>query len=203
MDFRLLNFWIHKLHLNIEYPHQLYLKLKSHKKDFLHSHVILLSQDKNKILEFLGFDTSIQYDLLSEKNMFEYLCTSKWLNPQYIKYCGGMKGGPYAINKTHSRFDQYLKNKEYKRSSDSDRDIVNVALQFFDKHEEYTKYKNLRSIIEKVEKKETLVKCNHDDFIKFTLLYGVLQISTMNDEEFVRKWTEFIKFNWSGLRVMC
>ena len=203
MDFRLLNFWIHKLHLNIEHPHQLYLKLKSHKKDFLHSHVILLSQDKNKILEFLGFDTSIEYDLLSEQNMFEYLCTSKWLNPQYIKYCGGMKGGPYAINKTHSRFDQYLKKKQYKRSSDSDRDIVNDALQFFDKHEEYTEYKNLRSLIEKVEKKETLVKCNHDDFIKFTLLYGVLQISTMNDEEFVRKWTEFIKFNWSGLRVMC
>lgn len=73
LDFSLLNFWTGELHLDIRHedlnkPPRLYLGLKATIKDPVYTHVILLSNDKKQILDFFGFDTSIEYDLLSEQS---------------------------------------------------------------------------------------------------------------------------------------
>jgi len=87
MDLDLLNVWITNLGFEIK-KDKLYLQLKAHYKDPINFYVMYLSNNKDKILEFFGFDTSIDYDHLTEKNVFEYLCTSTKLNPEFIMYTG-------------------------------------------------------------------------------------------------------------------
>lgn len=197
---------------------QLYLLLKAYSKDPLYSYVLPLSNNKIDILTFFGFDTSIEFDKLTEKNTFEYLCTSSILDPKHIQYTGGFKG-PYAINKLHEKFNDYLKNKKYPKPTAYNEEYYtkkkNVrdtfkknALAFFNKENEYNEYKSHRDILEKVYAKFDIIKNakldkdNFVDFERFVILHGVYKVSQMNENELYKLWSEFVAQNWSGLVVI-
>lgn len=216
MDFELLNFWVHHLHFDVRHERlednpRLYLSLKAHNNDSLCSYVLLLSESKKDILEFFGYDTSIEYDRLTEKNVFEYLCTSSRLKPQFIQYSSFK--GPRAKNKQHTEFNKYLERKEFpRRGSDYCNQRTQLcriysqdAVNFFQKEKEYTAYKENRKILDAVNRKTSLVNLKESaatSFSKFIAVHGVLNIATMDDDTFVAAWDKFIKQNWSGLYAL-
>lgn len=210
MDVELLNFWVNNLRFHIEHDNtnkepSLYLSLKVHKYDIIDSHVILLSNNKNAILEFFGYDTSINFDKLTERNMFEYLCTSKKLHPCFIKYCNFKTRHPK--NKLHSKFDEYLKKRYHCNDKIDIIDIkqeriifLNNAISFFGKDKEYDEYKKKRNLLNDVFKKMELIETATTDFRFFVLVYGIYQVAQMTDEEIKNNWSKFKSENWSGLR---
>jgi hypothetical protein len=207
MDFELLNYWIHRLDFDIR-KDKLYLQLKACSKDSLNGYIMFLSDDKNKILEFFGFDTTIEYDKLTEKNMFEYLCTSTKLSSGIIVYNGGFKG-PYAKNALHKKFNNYLLTKEYFIERDyakiyeTRNAMVKEAIAYFDKMKDYEEYKSSKLFIDSVMDKYKLLKTKTDtvwcDFERFIILYGAYRIAEMPEEEMFELWNNFRKQNWSGL----
>lgn len=214
MDFELLNFWINKIGFDIRHdklnePCYLYLSLKADKDDFLKSYIIELSSDKNKILQFFGFDSNINYDNLSEKNLFEYLCTSSILQPSHIRYCSFK--GPHAKNKLHEKFNKYLLDKNYSRHQDNTsinqqvRVFVNDAITYFQKEHDFTEYKEKRKMFDNVVQKKHYLMSNvkqfsHVDFNLFLVVHGILNVSLMNDETLQNVWKDFSNQNWSGAR---
>lgn len=227
MDFELLNFWIRSLNLDIRHEKitnnpRLYISLKAYTNDPMYAFVILLSEDRKSILTFLGFDTSIEYDKLTEKNIFEYLCTSSRLDPAFIKYCGFK--GPHAKNRMHQKFNDYLVAKKFRNSAKRDDDYfsqekqaVNIyaqdAISYFGKEKEYIDYKEKRKLIDKVMEKKYYLRDNLkengnnslslmiDNFSQFITVYGIYHVSQMSFDEFETKWKDFINQNWSGLRI--
>lgn len=206
MDFELLNFWINKLNLDIRHDYdygkekpRLYILLKAYDDDFLYTYVLLLSENKNDILEYLGFDTTIEYDKLTENNMFEYLCTSTKLNPANIQYCGFK--GPCPKNTLHSKFNKYLLNKNY--SKDNQKHVLNneQIITFFKKVNDYEEYKNKRSLMNIVMCKNKILHGKHKEFSRFITVYGIISVSKMNDVELIEKWKDFNTENWSILKV--
>jgi hypothetical protein len=211
MDFELLNFWINKIGLDIHndldnglYHPKLYLSLKAYKDDPVYTYALLLSENKNDILRYLGFDTTVEYDKLSEKNTFEYLCTSTKLDPKYIWYCGFK--GPHAKNKLHSKFNEYLKDKNYPKGKDHVQINVLDAISFFGKESEYEEYKTKRALMDCIMQKKDILKQNGNDynyscFSRFITVYGIIPVTVMNDAELIEKWTEFKNQNWSCLTL--
>lgn len=212
MDFELLNSWVHYLHFDIRHEKvednpRLYMSLKAHANDYLYSYVLLLSESKNDILDFLGFNTSIEYDKLTEKNVFEYLCTSSRLKPQFIQY-NSFKG-PHAKNKHHDAFDKYLVKKDFQKSgcdrSKECRIFSQDAINYFQKEKEYTSYKENRKLLDIVNEKQSLIKSHYSDttrFNRFIAVHGILKIVSMNNDEFLAAWSEFSTQNWSGLLAL-
>jgi hypothetical protein len=177
---------------------------------------LLLSENKKDILTFFGFDTSIEYDKLTEKNTFEYLCTSTRLKPMYIQYTGFK--GPYAKNKEHEKFNEYLKGKHYPRRSSSNdeyykqlalekQSYTNDAIEFFKKENAYIEYKERKKLLDKVMEKHDAIKGLESryiwcDFSQFIKLHGVLNIAEMSIDKVTALWNQFKTQNWSGLRVI-
>jgi hypothetical protein len=200
MDFELLNLLINKIHLFIKDNNELFLELKAFHHDPFHSYTIFLSNDKNKILEFLGFDTSIEYDKLSTKNMFEYLCTSNKLDYKLIKFFGFK--GPHAPNRLQQNFNDYLINKKFTDLSNTT-NIFNTKyiIEYFDKTNEYNDYKEKRNLYNNLIEKKISLGNRHDQFYKFLIVHGIQNIINYNNDELINKWNTFCKENWSGLIV--
>ena len=200
MDLELLNFWINRL--KFDYRHnQLFVLLPAYDDDIFNTYCLKLSEDTKQILDFFGFDTTIKYDKLTLNNMFEYLCTSTKLDPRYIEYCGFK--GPYSKNLIHSKFDKYLKNKNYPRDTknleSTANKLLNESIIYFKKSEEYNKYKKHFDILNKLFKQKAKFENNIDDFRKFCVLYGIYNIINFDDNMLKTKWEEFKSENWSGL----
>jgi len=216
MDFELLNFWISKLgfdicHNDICTNPKFFVSLKAHSGDVMKTYRILLSENKNNILEFLGFDNTIAYNALSEKNTFEYLCTSSLLNPIHIQYCGFK--GPHAKNKQHKKFDEYLKNKQYHHlhgdvyCAKEDRDhLLQRSISFFNKENEFIEYIERKGTMNKLMKKHRLLKnydnIEWDDFKMFLILNGIMDVLQTDDDTLFTKWDAFKTQNWSGLKML-
>lgn len=208
MDLELLNFWINRL--NFDYKNnQLFVLLPSNDNDIFNTYCLKLSEDTKQILKFFGFDVTIKYDKLTLNNMFEYLCTSTKLDPRYIEYYGFK--GPHSKNLIHAKFDKYLKNKNYPRDTrnleeDSNK-LLQEAIIYFNKSEEFDKYKNHFNILNKLfkqkDKLDKLDKLNtYKDFKKFSVLYGIYNIINYDDDILKIKWQEFKSEHWSGLKYI-
>lgn len=212
VDLELLNFWIHKLHLEI-CQDGLRLKLKACAQDFLHSFTLPVSKDPVKILAFLGYDTEVDITKLTEKNLFEYLCTSTRLNPKFIAYTSFK--GPHAKNALHARFNDYLKEKGYPlpRSLDNNdkkelealsKELRDHAIEFFEKQDEILAYAQKYQFITKVfEQRQHLPTHTMFDFNRFIVLYGLKAIATMETATLQKRWNNFTKSNWSQLDLFC
>jgi hypothetical protein len=217
MDFELLNFWIHKLgfdvrHDKIDETCYLYLSLKADKEDFMNSHIVQLSSNKDEVLQFFGFDVTVKYDNLTEKNLFEYLCTSSILKPSFIKYCSFK--GPHPKNKLHEKFNKYLQDKNYLRQDDNitikqqSTVLRNDAISYFGKQQEFLEYKEKRKIFDDIVKKRqylktTYPKHSYTDFSLFLVIYGIIDVAAMDETKFKNEWEDFSKQNWSGARRFC
>lgn len=214
MDFELLNFWIHSIGFNIKHdkldePCYLYLLLKADKEDIMNSYIILLSSNTESILQFFGFDTTIKYDDLTEKNLFEYLCTSSILKPCNIKYCSFK--GPHPKNKLHEKFNKYLMNKYYpQQHSDicvKQQRIVlrNDAISYFQKEKDFSEYKEKCKVFDNILQKRKYLKAtlphfSFADFNLFLVIHGMLNVASMNMETLKTVWDDFSNQNWSGVR---
>lgn len=156
-----------------------------------------------------GFDTTIDYDKLTERNTFEYLCTSVRLKPWYISYCGFKS--QHAKNKLHEKFNSYLVEKSYAKNpydisfsqqhKNEFRMYLQDAVSFFGKEKEYSLYKKNQKLLDCVYKKTELLKgmrVYHNERCKFKLfigVHGVYKIAEMDDETFVKEWDEFLGQN--------
>lgn len=214
MDFELLNFWIHNIgfdirHDKVDEPCYLYLSLKADKEDIMNSYIIKLSSNKDAILQFFGFDITIKYDDLTEKNLFEYLCSSSILKPSFITYCGFK--GPHPKNKLHDKFNKYLVDKHYPQQQDNEyikqqRNVLrNDAITYFQKENDFSEYKAKCKIFDNILQKRkflnaSLAKPSYVDFNLFLLIHGMLNVAGMDIETFKNLWNDFSKQNWSGAR---
>jgi hypothetical protein len=217
MDFELLNFWIARLNFDISHKNtsenpKLYVSLNAYSDDFTSSYSILLSENKNSILEFLGYDNTIKCDNLSEKNTFEYLCTSSFLNPMHIRFCGFK--GPYAKNKQHQNFNEFLKKKQYYSlkgeeyyitQQEDKTSLLRRAISFFGKQEAFREYVEKKDTMDQVMLKYKYLKKSYSiewsNFKNFLILYGMLNVINMDDDILLVNWNEFKKENWSGLSI--
>jgi hypothetical protein len=186
MDLELLNFWINRLNFDFRRK-QLFVILPAHERDPGHCYCLLLSDDPDKILTFFGFDTSINYDKLSLNNQFEYLCTSTKLDPKFIDYCGFK--GPTPKNRIHSKFDIYLKSKNYPKSmkyQDNSEiladQLLKEAIIFFDKSNEYESYKQQFTLLNNLMKQKRKLPDNYD-FNRFCLLHNIYTIINFDSSE--------------------
>lgn len=212
MDFELLNFWISKLRLHVKHTHThndpcLYLYLKAHDNDFLYSYCILLSTKKNAILEFFGFDTSVNYDELTEKNLFQFLSTSTKLHPSFIQYCGFK--GPHPKNKLHGKYNEYLKT-EYFSIHNNDTNCQHAvelyarkAISFFGRENKIKEYMDKKALFNAVMAKRDLLEEQYKDdiskFSSFVSVYGIINVSEMDANLLIQAWKAFLDQNWTGL----
>jgi len=204
MDFELLNFWITKIKFNIT-DNVLYILLESCDIDIFNSCKFELSSDKKKILDFFGFDSTIDYDNLKPYNIYEYLCTSSVLLPQYITYCGFK--GPHAKNTNHSKFNEYLLKRFPYDKTHSQYSIYNdidkwkrYAIKYFNKNDDYELYKSNYNILNKLfEKKDKFVeKIKWNEYKKFICLHGILTIINWDDNKFNEEWDLYKKSLWGN-----
>jgi hypothetical protein len=214
MDFELLNFWINKIGFDIRHDKvdehcYLYMSLKADKEDFMNSYIILLSSNRDAILQFFGFDISIKYDSLSERNLFEYLSTSSILKPYYLKFCSFK--GPRPKNKLHEKFNKYLLDKNYPQKDDNisikqqSINFKNDAISYFGKEKEFLEYKEKRAIFDSINQKKHYLMSNQPeqsyvDFTSFLAVHGIINVASMNEETLMITWDAFSKQNWSGIR---
>lgn len=207
MDFELLNFWISKLHFNIHHePNKtpkLYVNLEAYTGEPFYSYSLLLSNNKNDILKFFGFDTTIEYDKLSERNLFVYLTSSTKLKPENISYVSFK--GPSAKNNKHSKFNKYLIKKyspDHKTCS-INYEIIEKAIKYFHREKQYQEYIEQKEFLNCIESKKSIIKTYDNNYQKninrFLLLYGLSNISIMKDETLITLWDNFKKQNVSGL----
>jgi hypothetical protein len=203
MDLELLNFWISELGMNIK-GNTLSLHLKACDHDCISSYLLELSNDKEHILSFLGFDTSRNYDNMTESNLFEFLCTSTKLHPRNITFCSFK--GRHPKDKTHERFDKLLKKKfseqsVFKLHSDEcNNSWVSNAVTFFNKEPQYEKYLARKAMFNKLNTVRNSIPCPHlSGFSQFLLLHGMYNVLQWDDEKVQRRWKRFQSEEWSGL----
>lgn len=207
MEFDLLNFWIENMNFFIKYKPEkttLYIRLKSCKYDQMISCYFPLCSDKNKILDFFGYDSSLDYDHMKIYNQYEYLCTSTKLSHKDIKYCGYKGHSPK--NKNHTEFNKCLlaKYREKKRNTD-DYSVINAhkrlwqekSIIFFNMESKYTKYIENRNILDEIFIKKNILKANHTEFKKFVCLYGVLNIIKWDETTLQNNWNLFKIDEWN------
>lgn len=204
MDLELLNYWIKKMNFNI-HEDTLYMSLESCDIDFCNTCKFVLSSNKNKILEFFGYDTTIDYDHLKSYNIYEFLCTSTKLLPNNIQY-DGFKG-PSAKNSEHVKYNKYLlqkysDNKKYRIDDIENNKFIKKfnedAIKFFKKENNFELYKFNFNILNKLfKKKENIEKINHSEFCKFVSLHGILTIIKWSDDKFYDEWDLYKKSLWN------
>ncbi len=207
LDISLLNQWINRLNFDIR-DDRLFINLKAFTEDIGNTFILPLTDNKKDILDFFGFDTTIDYDNLKEKDMFEYLCTSNKLNPLFITYYGFK--GPSPRTKLESKFNDFLLSKKYthfKFIEHSDmldkiqEELLNDSIKFFKKEQAYKKYKIKFELLDKVVtiKQKINDKMTYGKFSKFLILHGIFNVVKWNDEVLNLKFNEFKNENWSGL----
>jgi len=209
MDFELLNFWIENYNFIIvdnKNPSstKLFLRLKACNVDIMRSSLFLLSSEKEQILDFFGFDTSIEYDYLKSYNQYEFLCSSKKLSPRYINYRGFK--GPHSKDSNHEKFNKYLKGKYI--SSDyrnDDHSLISAhkkvwlerAIKFFNKENEYQEYIDNRNLLDNIFKKREKNNIEFNEFRRFLSLHGVLNVSKWDDDKFQVEISKFVGSSWN------
>ncbi len=206
MDLELLNFWISDFKMSIQ-DDNLFLHLKSYKKDTIYSYILPLSDNRQDILNFFGYDNTVEYDKMTQKNQFEFLCTSTKLNPKYISYL------PFKTRANHIKFNVFLLEKyKYIRPPEQDRNAIKQegrkwkleALNYFNKENDYRIYKQQCYIFESLENARNKVYTenhNYKDFEKFMLLHGITNIIKWNYELLIKEWKRFKNSNWSPLSM--
>ena len=213
MDLELLNFWIRRLHYEVR-GETLFINLSAFEKDYMYSYALELSSDSKRILDFFGFDTSIEYDKLTLSNQFEFLCSSTKLNPHYITYSGFKWLHPK--NHQHSKFNQYLVKRYYHKkykypveNIESNNFSCDEAILFFQKEKEYRIYEKHELLINTVLEKKFIIenesKTNHKKFASqfnmFLLVHGMNSVSSWDNQKCIHEFQEFVKEKWSGLNV--
>ena len=204
MDVSLLNFWIEKIDFYIQND-VLYITLYV---PMFKTYYLQLTNDKNKILDFFGFDISIEYDKLSERNLFEYLCTSKNLSHNDITL---LTIKDFIPSKLHRKFNEYLKNKYhindtlYINFESTEKDWKQYAIKYFNKDKEYECYKSQYELFAKCKscfKKLHLNESDKPKFFSFMMVYGIKNIIDVTDLELKSKWDVFDLMNWSSLEEL-
>lgn len=210
LDLELLNLWIHKLNFDIRND-RLYISLSAYSKDICNSYIMPLSSDRNKILDFFGFDTTRDYDHMTDYNQFEYLCSSTKLDPIFISYFSFKGPGPknnveskfekYLVNKNYTKFNY---NKDYPNLDNVQSNLIKEAIEYFNKKDEYAQYMDQIQLLDKVMSiKDKLnlngTKIQYGKFSKFLILHGIYNILEWDDETLNTRWRIFKKENWSGL----
>jgi hypothetical protein len=207
MEFDLLIFWIENMNFFIKYSPEkttLYIRLKSCKYDQMRSCYFPLCSDKNKILDFFGYDSSLDYDHMKIYNQYEYICTSTKLSNKDIKYCGFK--GPSAKNKNHANLNKYLLAKYHENKRNHlDNSIITAqkkiwlekAIIFFNMESKYTKYIENQNILDEIFIKKNILKANYTEFKKFVCLYGVLNILKWDETTLQNNWNLFNIDEWN------
>lgn len=204
MDLELLNCWLQRYNMDI-CNNTLFMNLKECNTDVCHSYALKLSENTKEILDYLGFDAKVNYDALTLKNQYEYLCTSTKLCPNHIVY----KGFKDTFKKKeHQHYEKYLKTKynnlqREELTKQERRKFMKDAIDFFGKDTEYQRYKEhykiLTTFIEVMKPIYNLHEYSQTDKRRFVKFYGVSQIVSMSEEEVKEKYLSFVAQNWSGL----
>jgi hypothetical protein len=200
MDLELINFWLRR-HLLYIRNDSLYTELNAYNDDPLHSYKLFLSNDKRKILEFFGYNIEVEYDNLKEINLFEYLCTSKKLDNDYIAYCGFK--GPFAKNKQHKKLNDYLVKKSFEHKNNFPRDdtLQKEAIIFFNVNMKIYKFQyDLMNQI--FDKKIKLPQHSYEKLSNFLLLHGIDNFMKWSDEELLDKWNKYKNVDWKILDIL-
>lgn len=147
-------------------------------------YVLFLTDDKDAILSFFGFDTSITFNSFKQT---------------------------YTRTSAQSKFNAFLKAKHGNRRHEPPpaglQPTLRDAVRAFGKQEQYRWYKaRYRPTVRALHERMALLRAQDsngfdaDRFRLFTALHGVLAVGRMAPEELVAAWTDFATENWSGLR---
>lgn len=198
MNIELLNIWINDLGFYIK-DDTLYLKLKV---PLFRRYSLQLSLNKNDILDFFGFDATFEYDNMTERNQFEYLCTSTKLLPSDICH---YTFKDFPNSKQHARFDEYLKKKyNAKQLLEPERKTIwrKDAIRYFKKENEYDIYLSQCDMCLRAKKlSEKLNVIDMSQFFAFIMLYGLKNIIEFDETTLFNKWDVFSHMNWSHLSL--
>ena len=207
----LINYYLERQDLHI-HDGMLRLKLKCHTHDYARSFIQPLCNDTLKILSFLGYDPTIDFEKLSKKNLFVYITSSTKLNPLFINYTDSFKG-PFAKTSLQKEFNEYLLSQNYKKYlymhdnialEEEKRKLRDDAIVYFNKQDDIDTYASQYKFFNKLfEQRAKLPTNTFFDYNKFIVLHGIKSIISMSDEELKRKWLSFSKDNWSALDIFC
>lgn len=202
----LINFWIERLNFQIK-DDKLFLRLKACNIDIMRSHLLLLSDNVNDILDFFGFDISIDYMHLKPYNIYEFMSTTVKLYPEYISYYGFK--GPHPKNQNHVKFNDYLKQKFRDVFSNRDQSLetrqkewMERAIEHFSKQNKYVTYLEQHDIITAVIKKMNIVAASFSHIKRFLMLHGLLRVKNWDDARVTKEWQRFQDEEWAGLRIL-
>lgn len=143
-------------------------------------------------------------------NIFEYLSKSSKIDPCFLRYTHGFKG-PHAKNQIHQKFSKFLQAKyasvakaNAKTIEKETRRWMKTAITHFGKQEDYIEYKERKQLYELVMTKYNKIKSINpkllfSEFKRYLLIYGIMTIVKLSDDELVEHWNKFWKENWSGL----
>ena len=173
-----------------------------------YDHEIKLSNDKKEILEFFGYDTTIQYDVLQTKsNQFIFLCSSPRIRKKYLNfYVPHFKGGSgfYPNTKLEKDFNDYLIDKYGEKESTRDRDKtkwINYAIKFFRVDNELNDYAEQKTMFEDIfKKRNTLPDMNYVIYKRFLMYYGAINVYTWDQSTLLEKLTQFKNKNSTGFK---
>jgi hypothetical protein len=201
----LLNFWIEKLGFLIE-ENNLYLCLQACNLDFGTHYKLFLCNDSRTILDFFGFDTSIDYLNLKAYNVFEFLCTTSKLEPSMIRYRGFK--GPSAKNDKHAKFNDYLKHK-FENAIQPSKDAachtqsiwMESAIQVFSKRYEYNLYIEQKSKVDTCIDKLKRFNPSFQDMSRFFMLHGICSVCVWDEETLEKKWMLYQQEPWNVLTI--
>jgi hypothetical protein len=209
MDFELMNYFIEPLYMSIfhnsvDAKPRLSLFLEGYAEDVLgSSYCMCLTEDKQAILEFLGYDAIVSYDTLSERELFKYLCSSKhFKKPTDIKSCSFK--GPRPKNKQHSRFHTYLTRKYPHITLQTDQKEQEIerfrtnALKYFHKEDAYDEYKTHYDILSKVMLLNDRKGISYITLKQFVMLHGIHTLANQSNVVNNEMLTEFLA---SGCRM--
>jgi hypothetical protein len=205
MDFELLNYFIRYLPFHVQ-KDTLFLRLPGCERDIFNLHEMPLTDDPLKILDFFGYDTTIEYTKLSQSNIFVYLTNSTKLDPAFICH-DGFKG-PHAKNNIHKKFNQHLvceyqHLKKHRPHQDVCEKWIVDAIKYFNKLNEFNTYQSQKAIIDKALQFHVATdKDTRKGYDRFVLLHGVYTVASMTRLQFEDAWVKFKRENWSSLKVI-
>lgn len=214
MDLELLNFLIADLDFVIE-RNGLYACVQGCYLYNWHKIKLFLSDDKKAVLDFFGYDTTVEYDSLTPNNLYVFLCDSSKLKPSDLKLnLSHFKGGGVRMyDRIFREFDHFLKGKHYNSqakhaSDDTKQRWLEQAIEYFKKLPEYDSFQQKRSMIDDVYRKGKRCWKHRDgrgesnNYRRFVKVQGINTLSTLDSEEIERRWKEFKKDNWGILDVI-
>ena len=206
MDISLLNYYIERIGFIID-DGKLFFVSKGNDRDFSNSYRIFLTSDSRDMLKFFGYDVTIPYDKLSERDLWSYLTSSTMLTQTHLSLTNDFKG-PRAKNKYHKRFSDFLRKQfgsDYRQLDDKLTETWHrSAVSYFGIDNQYAEYLNQKKIVDKIfYLYEINVSEKSIDSYKtlqlFVRLHGVRSIAAWDDDKFLEKWKEMLLENWSNL----